>query len=72
MEDNAKLDHACGDNNIGCVLNVPSNTLIVFIKNRHFRANYCPFCGFRVEKGETDEQKPLHVQNDKGRKEDIA
>lgn len=44
--------HECGDHNIGCVLNISTNSLIVFIKNRNFKASFCPFCGYKVKKNE--------------------
>jgi|ERR1051325_279529 hypothetical protein len=40
------LEHACGNNEFGCVLNEPSRTLIVFMKSQTRVVNYCPFCGW--------------------------
>ena len=42
--------HQCGNEKIGCVLNIPSGKLVVFIEGNTFHAKFCPFCGYQPER----------------------
>lgn len=47
--------HICGSGKIGCVQNENSRKLIVFIENKNFEANFCPFCGYQPERSKRED-----------------
>jgi hypothetical protein len=62
-DDKGQGMHSCGDNKIGCVLNEPSGKLIVFIKDRHFEAKFCPYCGYQPERLSEKDRKVCDSPN---------